>query len=97
MWAIELGFSASDARLARRAAHRQRLFDLHDHGLVPMAGPFADDSGALIIIDVPTRDDLDALMQQDPYFSTQGVTVRSIRQWEPFIVPADDHASSNNL
>lgn len=85
MWIVELAFSGEPERLAARTAHRQRLADLHRTGGVRMAGPFADDSGAMIIFDVPDRATLDRTLSADPYFTTPGVTTRQIRQWQPFL------------
>jgi len=85
MWIVELTFTGTPGRLAARPAHRQRLTDLHGRGAVRMAGPLADDSGALIVFDVPDRPALDRLLAADPYLATPGVGVRHIRRWEPFL------------
>lgn len=85
MWIIELAFTNEEARLAARAAHRQRLTDLHRAGVVLMAGPFADETGAIIIVDVPDRGAVDEIIRSDPYFTTPGVTVRHVRRWQPFL------------
>jgi uncharacterized protein len=50
-----------------------------------MAGPLADDSGAVIVFDVPDRAMLQQLLDADPYYATPGVTVRQVRQWEPLL------------
>ncbi|GIM97651.1 YciI family protein [Paractinoplanes toevensis] len=85
MWTVELTFTSEPERLAARAAHRHRLAALHRDGTIRMAGPFADDSGAMIIVDAPDRETVDALIAADPYFTTPGVTVARIRQWQPFL------------
>jgi uncharacterized protein YciI len=83
MWIIELRFQPTPERLAARPAHRSRLTAQH---IVRMAGPLTDDSGAVIIVDVPDRAAVDALIAADPYFAVTGVEVVQIRQWEPFLV-----------
>ncbi|MEU4424397.1 YciI family protein [Actinoplanes sp. NPDC024001] len=85
MWMIELGFTPTPQRLAARPAHRSRLVDLHHQGVVRMAGPLADDSGAVIIVAAPDRAAVDALLAADPYFSTAGVDLLGIREWHPFV------------
>lgn len=85
MFVVELSFSESQERLAERPAHRERLERLHDDGTVRMAGPFADDSGALLIFDVPDETALDAILAEDPYFETPGVTVVRRRRWMPIV------------
>lgn len=85
MWIVELRFTDEPERLAARPAHRARLSKLHREGVVRMAGPFGDDAGAMIVFDVPDRRTLDEVVADDPYFTTQGVTVRQVRQWHPFV------------
>jgi uncharacterized protein YciI len=85
MWIVELAFTDAPERLAARPAHRDRLAALHRAGTVRMAGPLADGSGAVIIVDVPGRGDLDRLLGDDPYFATPGVAVTGIRAWDPFL------------
>jgi len=50
-----------------------------------MAGPLADNSGAVLVFDVPGRAAVDELITADPYFRADGVTVRQPREWLPFI------------
>ncbi|MCA2215963.1 YciI family protein [Jidongwangia harbinensis] len=85
MWMVELHFTGDPARLAARAAHRDRLAELHRQGLVRMAGPLAGDGGAVIVIDAPSRADVEEFLAADPYFRTPGVTVAQIRDWRPFL------------
>jgi uncharacterized protein len=50
-----------------------------------MAGPFADDSGALLVLDVADRKAVDEVLAEDPYYTTPGVIVRAIREWIPVV------------
>jgi len=84
MWVIELKFSADDQqRLAARPAHRRRLAELHRSGTVALAGPFADESGSLILLDVADRSAAERVLADDPYYATPGVEVVSLREWRP--------------
>jgi len=83
MWIVELSFTSEPERLEARPAHRARLAELHEQGVAVMAGPFADESGSVMIFDVEGRDQLDQLLADDPYMNTTGVHVVSIRQWSP--------------
>jgi uncharacterized protein YciI len=85
MWIVELSFTRAPERLAARPGHRTQLTELHQRGVVRMAGPWADDSGALIVFDVPDAAALDQLLAADPYFTTPGVTVTAKREWHPFL------------
>jgi hypothetical protein len=53
------------------------------------AGPFADDTGALLVYRVGSRDELDHLLDADPYTPADVVTRVGIREWAPIIPPAD--------
>lgn len=85
MWIVELAFTADPERLAARPAHRQRLTELHGRGLVRMAGPLADDSGAVIVFDTDDRAEVDRELAADPYYRTAGVTVHQVRPWNTFL------------
>jgi len=86
MWIVETEFTDTPERAEGRPAHRARLTDLHAQGIVKMAGPLANDAGAVIVFDVPDRVTLDHLLDADPYLSTPGVTIVAIRQWSPYLV-----------
>lgn len=83
MFAVQLAFSDDPARLELRAAHRERLAGLAADGHLLAAGPWSDDSGALLVFVVSSREELDAILAADPYYSAPGVTVSSVREWSP--------------
>lgn len=85
MFVLELAFDDSPQRLAARPAHRQRLERLRDDGRLRMAGPFADDSGALLIFDVPDLAGLAAIVDDDPYYRVHGVTIVRRTEWTPIV------------
>ncbi|MFI5612033.1 YciI family protein [Amycolatopsis sp. NPDC051903] len=69
MFVLELTFDADPRRLAPRTAHRARLAALHATGRLVLAGPWRDDSGALLIFRTD-RATLDAILAADPYYTT---------------------------
>jgi uncharacterized protein YciI len=85
VYAVELALGDEPERLAARPAHRELLQELHRDGVLVMAGPFADDSGALLIFDVADSAGLDEVLARDPYYRTPGVTVTARREWSPII------------
>ncbi|MET7485418.1 YciI family protein [Streptomyces sp. NPDC005538] len=84
MLIVELAFTATSERLAARPAHRVFLQRLHDEGRLVAAGPWADDTGALLAFDTE-REELERLLETDPYYRTPGVEVLSVREWAPVV------------
>jgi hypothetical protein len=85
MYIVELAFGGQKERLTARPAHRARLERLREDGVLHMAGPFADDSGALLIFDVHDEVALNTILADDPYYRTLGVTVVRQQQWLPIV------------
>lgn len=83
MFVIELKLEPMPERMAARPAHREKLAALKAAGTLRMSGPFADDSGAFVILDVKTRAELDAIVAADPYFAAKGVTLLRVVEWAP--------------
>jgi uncharacterized protein YciI len=70
-----------DKTAAVRPAHRNYLAQLYDNGQLVLAGPFADDSGALIVYEVNSVSEAEKLLQEDP-FCREGVFVRwTLQPW----------------
>ncbi|MBQ1028017.1 YciI family protein [Micromonospora sp. C95] len=86
MICVELSFTDEPARLAARPAHRDRLRALHEQGALLLAGPWDDDSGALLVF-TGDRAEVDRLLAEDPYFTTAGVRVVAVRGWRPVVGP----------
>ena len=52
-------------------------------GTLLAAGPWSDDSGALLVFAVDTRDEIDAILADDPYYAAPGVEITSVQEWNP--------------
>ena len=85
MFVVELALTDDPRRLAARPAHRELLARLRDEGLVMMAGPFADDSEAIVILDLPDVAAVERFLADDAYYTTPGVTVVRKVEWAPVI------------
>ncbi len=83
MYAVQLTFSDDPARLDHRPAHRERLAALVGEGRVLAAGPWSDESGALLVFLVDSRDELDEILAADAYYTAPGVTVAGVHEWNP--------------
>jgi uncharacterized protein YciI len=85
VYVVELTLEPDPRRFEARPAHRERLQQLHAAGRLVMAGPYADDSGALLVFDVADRTELDDVLDADPYYRTPGVTVARRQEWTPVV------------
>ena len=89
---VMIGHDAPDAKEKRpeiRPAHLEHLGALARAGRVPLAGPFTDGSGSLIVLEAPSRAEAWALVAQDP-FVAGGIYNRV--ELKPFtrVFPTDD-------
>lgn len=65
-----------------RPTHRQYLTELLQKGQLVCAGPFLDDSGALIVYEAETAQQAETLLKGDP-FCTGGVFLRwTMKPWK---------------
>ncbi len=71
---VDYTYSAVTAagRDEHRATHRAWLADLVEQKTVIVSGPYADDSGAFIVVDAADADTVERLFIQDP-FVTHGL------------------------
>ena len=64
-----------------RPVHRQYLTSLKEKGQLALAGPFTDDSGALIVYEAATKEDAEKLLKGDP-FHANGIFLKwQLRPW----------------
>lgn len=79
---LELEFGVDEEkRLEVRPAHREYLRGLHDQGVLIAAGPFADDTGALLVYEAPDEAALRAILDGDPYYQQKVMREVSVREW----------------
>jgi uncharacterized protein YciI len=83
MYAVQLAFSDDPARLEGRPAHREKLAAHVAAGRLLAAGPFSDESGALLVFLVDDRAAIDEILADDPYYSGPGVTVAGVHESNP--------------
>jgi uncharacterized protein YciI len=78
----------NERRLATRPVHREYLKSLYDAGKLLESGPFADDTGALIIYEVESLEAAKEQFAQDPYNITGGI-VESVtyHEWNRVFPP----------
>jgi len=85
-FAAIIEYSQDKAKVqALRPVHRQYLAGLRERGQLVAAGPFTDDSGALIVYEAPTKEEAEALLKGDP-FHAGGIFLRwQLRPWNVVI------------
>ena len=76
-----------EKRLETRPKHREYLKSLFEAGKIAASGPFADDSGALIIYNAESAEEARQLLDNDP-FTTAGVLANAeLREWNQVLPP----------
>ena len=85
MFVVELEFSGDPARLELRPQHRERLVALREAGTLRLAGPWVDESGSLLVFDVPDEGAVNAILAEDPYYRVAGVTIRRVAEWKVIV------------
>lgn len=68
-----------------RPVHRQYLAGLRDRGQLAISGPFADDSGALIVYEAGSAEEAEKLLRGDPFFANGIFLQYKLRPWNPVI------------
>ena len=67
---VMIGHDAPDSKAKRpvhRPAHLEHLAPLAAAGRVPLAGPFTDGSGSLIVLEADSLEAAWAIVARDPY------------------------------
>jgi uncharacterized protein YciI len=77
-----LTFQNNDARLQMRPKHREYLASLLEQGKLILSGPFADDSGALIMYEADSEKDVRDIIAADPYTKVDAIADLQVREWK---------------
>ncbi|WP_329475381.1 YciI family protein [Kribbella sp. NBC_01484] len=84
-YVVQLRFdlAASDRRMEVRPAHREYLTELKAAGKLVAAGPFTDQTGALLVYDVADEAELRDILAKDPYTPANVYELATLAEWEP--------------
>jgi uncharacterized protein YciI len=88
LFAFQLKFTDPDRRLEVMPSHREYLAELYAAGKLHAAGPFTDQSGALLIYDVADEAEVRELIANDPYTAADVYEVVTLLEWEKRFPPA---------
>jgi uncharacterized protein YciI len=80
---VQLRFTNNERRLRVRPKHREYLASLHAAGKLVTAGPWADETGALLVYDVADEAELRQLLADDPYTPEDVYEIDELREWRP--------------
>ena len=70
-----------ELRLQTRPVHREYLRSLLDAGKLAMSGPWADDTGALIIYEAENMAEAEHILDEDPYRSAGVIANATLKEW----------------
>lgn len=79
---LEYQYADMDARARTRDDHLDYLRGLHEQGRLVLAGPLADNSGAVVVFAADTVADAQAMVDADPYTAANVGTGHTIREWK---------------
>ncbi|HET7034770.1 MAG TPA: YciI family protein [Thermomicrobiaceae bacterium] len=71
----------SDQIATVRPKHREYLGSLKEQGKLALAGPFSDDSGALIIYEADSAGAARALIEADPFRQAGVFQAIELKEW----------------
>ncbi|NIJ14946.1 hypothetical protein FHU38_005354 [Saccharomonospora amisosensis] len=68
-----------------RPRHREYLASLAEQGKVLVAGPLQDDTGGLTLYEAADRQELQRLIDADPYHIEGAIAERTVREFKPVL------------
>lgn len=82
LFAVTLEFSDDAERRGEvRPAHRKYLATLLEQGKLQQSGPFADDTGALLIYDAVDIAEVQEILSNDPYTPAGIIAGATVKEW----------------
>ncbi len=65
-------------------AHVEYMLALHDRERLTMGGPFADDSGALVIFAAESIEEVEDILSSDPAI-VSGIFTATVKEWSRIV------------
>ena len=83
-YVVQLRFdlAETDRRMQVRPAHREYLAELKAAGKLVAAGPYADQTGALLVYDVADEAELRDILAKDPYTPADVYEIATLAEWQ---------------
>src|SRR5215212_5006530 len=70
-----------ELRLQTRPVHREYLRSLLDEGKLAISGPWADDTGALIVYEAENMAEAEDILEGDPYRGAGVIANATLKEW----------------
>ncbi len=80
-FAVIFQYGNADQIPHHRPEHRAYLKDLQASGRLAAAGPFEDDSGALIVYEAESAEQAESLIRNDPFYKVGVFAQYTIKPW----------------
>lgn len=73
----------TERRLQVRPSHREYSKQLAEKGVLRVGGPYADERGAMLVYEAADRDELQRILDDDPYAQAGVLAETTVREWNP--------------
>jgi uncharacterized protein YciI len=80
---LRFDLDRTEQRMEVRPAHREYLAALKAEGKLVAAGPFTDQTGALLVYDVADEAELRDILAKDPYTPADVYEIATLTEWQP--------------
>jgi len=80
-FAVVVSYENQERVAEARPVHRTYLSSLKENGKLWAAGPFNDDSGALIIYEAESEAEVTDIIEHDPYHEAGVFSTYLVRPW----------------
>lgn len=84
---LEYRYADLEARARVRPDHLAFAQSLHEAGKLVLVGPVGDGSGAMMVLQVSSEEDVERIIKDDPYTASGVGADHVIRPWR-VVVPA---------
>ena len=83
IYAATIDYGPDKSKIAEfRPAHRAYLRELIGKNQLVVSGPFADDSGGLLVYNAEGEAEVDALIKADPFYTCGVFRTWTMRPWK---------------
>jgi uncharacterized protein YciI len=83
IFAATIDYAPDKARIAEiRPVHRDYQEGLRKQNKLVIAGPFADDSGGLIVYNAASQEEVESIIRNDPFYKHGVFQSWVIREWK---------------